>query len=83
MYLASEKRLITYREFCQLLQNPETRVWFDRLLNFYIETGQGQKLKRIENIMGGIQTMSLFLDRVAGGGSSIKERLEVEGIKFL
>ena len=83
MYLASEKRLITYREFCQLLQNPETRVWFDRLLNFYIETGQGQKLKRIEDIMGTIQSMSLFLDRVAGGGSSIKERLEVEGIKSL
>lgn len=83
MYLANEKRLITYREFCQMLQNPETRVWFDRLLNFYIETGQGQKLKRIEDIMGAIQSMSLFLDRVAGGGSSIKERLEVEGIKSL
>lgn len=83
MYLASEKRLITYREFCQLLQNPETRVWFDRLLNFYIETGQGQKLKRIEDIMGAIQSMSLFLDRVAGGGKSIKERLEAEGIKSL
>lgn len=83
MYLASEKRLITYREFCQLLQKPETRVWFDRLLNFYIETGQGQKLKRIEDIMDAIQIMSFFLDRVAGGGSSIKERLEVEGIRSL
>ena len=83
MYLASEKRLITYREFCQLLQNPENRVWFDRLLNFYVETGQGQKLKRIEDIMGVIQSMSLFLDRVAGGGNSIKERLELEGIKSL
>lgn len=83
MYLASEKRLITYREFCQLLKNPETRVWFDRLLNFYIETGQGQKLKRIENIMDAIQNMSLFLDRVSGGGNSIRERLEVEGIKSL
>lgn len=81
MYLTSEKRLLTYREFCQLLQNPETRVWFDRLLNFYIETGKGNSLKRIENIMDAIQKMSLFLDRVAGGGNSIKERLEVEGIK--
>jgi hypothetical protein len=83
MYLASEKRLVTYREFCQMLQNPETRVWFDRLLNFYIETGQGQNLKRIENIMGAIQSMSSFLDRVAGGGNSIKERLEIEGIESL
>ena len=83
MYLASEERLITYREFCQMLQKSETRVWFDGLLNFYIETGQGQKLKRIEDIMGAIQDVSLFLDKVAGGGSSIKERLEVEGIKSL
>lgn len=83
MYLASEKRLITYREFCQMLQDPKTRVWFDRLLNFYIETGQGQKLKRVENTLGAIQNMSLFLDRVVGGGSSLKERLEVEGIKSL
>jgi hypothetical protein len=83
MYLASEKRLITYREFCQMLQNPETRIWFDRLLNLYIETGQGQSLKRIEDIMGAIQSMSSFLDRVAGGGNSIKERLEVEGIESL
>ena len=83
MYLVSENRLITYREFCQMLQDPKTRVWFDRLINFYIETGQGQKLKRIESILGAIQSMSLFLDRVAGGGSSLKERLEVEGIKSL
>lgn len=83
MYLASEKRIITYREFCQMLQKPEMRVWFDRLLNFYIETGQGQKLKRIEDIMGAIQNTSLFLDKVAGGGNSIKERLEIEGITSL
>jgi hypothetical protein len=83
IYLASENRLITYREFCELLQKPETRVWFDRLLEFYIETGQGQNLRRIEDIMAAIQNLSLFLDGVAGGGSSIKERLEVEGIKYL
>lgn len=80
MYLVREKRLITYREFCQLLQNPEARVWFDRLLIFYIETGQGKQLKRIEDILSAIQNMSSFLDRVAGGGNSIQERLEVEGI---
>ena len=80
IYLANEKRLITYREFCQLLQDPEARVWFDRLLNFYIETGRGQQLQRIEDILRAIQNMSLFLDKLAGGGNSIKERLEVEGI---
>ncbi|MEO0769343.1 MAG: hypothetical protein AAFY72_07900, partial [Cyanobacteria bacterium J06649_4] len=82
MYLASEERLITYREFCQMLQNPERRVWFDRLMTFYIETGQGKNLKRIENILGAIQNLSLFLDGIVGGGNSLKERLEIEGIKF-
>jgi len=48
-----------------------------------METGQGQKLKRIEDTMSAMQNLSLFLDRVAGGGSSIKERLEIEGIKYL
>ena len=82
MYLASENRLITYREFCQMLQNPERRVWFDRLLTFYVETGQGQNLKRVENILGAIQSLSLFLDGIVGGGNSLKERLEIEGIQF-
>jgi len=83
IYLPSENRLLTYREFCQLLQNQESRVWFDRLLEFYMETGHGQKLKRIEDTMAAMQSLSLFLDRVVGGGSSIKERLEVEGIRYL
>ncbi|NEQ47212.1 MAG: hypothetical protein F6K00_28195 [Leptolyngbya sp. SIOISBB] len=80
IYLASEQRLMTYREFCQLLQNPEARVWFDRLLNFYIEMGKGEQLKRSEDILSAIQNMSLFLDKLAGGGNSIQERLEIEGI---
>jgi len=83
MYLADEERLVTYREFCKLLQDPDRRIWFDRLLEFYIETGEGQKLQRIEEIMRAIQNLSLFLDRVVGGGSSLKERLEIEGIRFL
>ena len=71
---------MTYREFCQLLQDPEARVWFDRLLIFYIDTGKGKQLKRIENILRAIQDMSLFLDKLAGGGNSIKERLEIENV---
>lgn len=83
LYLAEQKRLKTYREFCQSLQNPQTRVWFDRLLSFYIETGNGQKLKRIEDIIAAIQELSQFLDRIVGGGNSIRERLEIEGIRSL
>ncbi|MEO1590439.1 MAG: hypothetical protein AAFU71_04000 [Cyanobacteria bacterium J06632_22] len=83
MYLAEQDRLITYREFCQRLQDANTRVWFDRLLAFYIATAQGKNPKRVENILGAIQNLSLFLDQMVGGGSSLKERLEIEGIKSL
>lgn len=79
MYLPEAQRLMTYREFCQRLQKPEVRVWCDRLLNFYIETGQGQQPKRIENILSAIQNTSLFLDKLSGGGNSIQERLTIEG----
>lgn len=83
MYLHDQGRIISYREFCQSLQNPEKRVWFDRLLGYYIETGQGQKLKRVEEVLSAIQELSKFLDRVVGGGMSIRKRLEIEGINSL
>jgi hypothetical protein len=49
MWLRPESRLRTYREFCKLLQDQESRVWMDRLLRFYVETGQGQKGERALN----------------------------------
>jgi hypothetical protein len=83
MYLREEGRLMSYREFCQLLQSPERRIWFDRLLVYYLETGQGAKLARVENALSAIQELSGFLDDAIGGGESIKERFESEGIKSL
>jgi len=79
VYLTAEQRLMTYREFCQRLSNPQERVWFDRLIAFYLETGQGQQPQRVEQILAAIRTLSAFLDQVAGGGNSIQERFEAEG----
>jgi hypothetical protein len=83
IYLYPESRIMSYREFCQALQNPATRVWFDRLIGYYIEIGKGQKLKRVEEVKYSIQELSTFLDRVVGGGKSIRTRLEIEGIKSI
>jgi len=79
MYIPEQGRLRSYREFCQLLQDPEKRVWFDRLINFYIETGQGQNLARVKEALQTISELSQFLDKAVGGGASLQRRYESEG----
>lgn len=83
LFSHTENRLLSYREYCLALQNPEQRVWFDRLLNFYILTGRGVHLDRVNEILAAIEALSGFLDRTVGGSRSIKEKLEAEGIQAL
>jgi hypothetical protein len=80
MYLPEQDRLRSYREFSLLLQDPEKRVWFDRLINFYIETGKGQNLARVKEALQAINELSLFLDEAVGGGASLQRRYQSEGL---
>lgn len=80
MYLPDRNRLMTYREFCEMLQKPEKRVWFDRLILFYVETGRGEKHDRIQSALTAIRELSNFLDQHIGKGVSIEERFKAEGI---
>jgi hypothetical protein len=79
MWLRSEGRLRTYREFCEQLQDPESRVWMDRLLRFYLETGQGQKGDRALNAVFAMQELVTFLDECVGEGRAITSRWAAEG----
>ena len=83
MIRPGEDRLLSYREFCDLLLAPERRVWLDRLTGYYLETGRGQKLDRIADAITAIDALSAFLDDVTGGGQSVKSRLAAEGIASL
>jgi hypothetical protein len=80
LYLPSQNRLLTYREFCEMLQVPENRIWFDRLILFYLETGRGEKTQRVQAALQAIQELSSFLDSHIGKGVAIEERLKAEGI---
>ena len=80
MILADEDRLISYREFCELLLTPARRVWLDRLIAYYLETGRGMKLDRVADAIAAMEALSAFLDDVAGGGESVRSRLAAEGI---
>jgi hypothetical protein len=41
MWAPGQNRLLTYREFCELLQDPGQRVWLDRLIQFHLDTATG------------------------------------------
>jgi hypothetical protein len=83
MIVAGEDRVRSFREFCELLRTPANRVWMDRLIAYYLETGRGEKLERIAEAVTAIEALSSFLDNAVGGGESIKTRLEAEGISSL
>ncbi len=83
MRILAENRFMTYQEFCATLQDPEQRVWFDRLLHFFLDTGKGKSLGRVGQVVEAIYYASVFLDKKVGGGPSIKERLRWEGITDL
>jgi hypothetical protein len=80
VYLASQQRLMTYREFCEQLQQPADRIWSDRLIQFYLDLGQHQRSQNLTAALNAIQALSAFLDRQIGAGMSIRDRLEAEGI---
>jgi hypothetical protein len=80
MYLAEQERLRSYREFCELLQDPGKRVWFDRLIDFYIETGKGHNLGRVKDALQAISELSVFLDKAVTGGASLQSRYQSEDI---
>jgi len=81
MFERQERRVVTYREFCNKLIISEERIWFDRLINFYIETGRNQKTHRLEMAANAIKELSIFLDENVMGGYSIEERLISENKK--
>jgi hypothetical protein len=82
MWIHSEGRLRTFREFCELLRTPESRVWLDRILKFYLETGRGEKDDRALKAISAMQELAGFLDKCVGGGTAIASRWAAEGISL-
>ena len=78
MWLRAEARLRTYREFCELLRDPDSRIWFDRIFTFFLETGRGKKTDRALNAISAMENLVGFLDQCVGGGSAIASRWNAE-----
>jgi len=74
MWDGTTRRLLTYRGFCEALQDPVRRVWFDRLLQFYIDVGNGGRLEQLRRAQGALEALSQLLD----GGAAIAARKKAE-----
>lgn len=78
MWVRNDERLLTYREFCERLQDPSWRVWTDRLIKFHIETAHRDKRERTQCLLMALAQLSEFLDGCVGGGHSIESRRQAE-----
>lgn len=74
MYLPEEKRLMSYREFCQFLKIPEKRKWFDKLIYFYIDVGCGKRSEQVKEIIESISPLVSFIETSLDSGTPAKER---------
>lgn len=69
--------LISYKEFCKILKDPKQRLWFDRLVKFYLDLGKVQLLaaERASDALSAMWDLGEFIDRSVQGGKSIETRL--------
>ncbi|WP_139245904.1 hypothetical protein [Geodermatophilus amargosae] len=70
-------QIMTYIEFCALLQGAEG-FWFDRLVRYYLDTAQGLHPSRVTGAGRSMDALLVFLEKQIGGTSSLKAVLEAE-----
>lgn len=80
MYNLSENRLITYREFCEILLDKHKRPWFDRLIKFYLNIHKNRHINRLDEILLRLNELSMFLEKFFGSSSSIQARVQSESL---
>lgn len=78
MYKKTEERLLNYSEFVELLIDDKMSTWFERLITFMIEVGEGRKRDNIVLALDAIKSLSNYLEEKYKLGPSIENRLELE-----
>jgi hypothetical protein len=80
MWLTTEGRLRTYREFCQTLTDPDCFAWLERLFLYYLEAGRGEKLDRVQQVVRATEDLASFLDKCLGGSGAIVTQLATDAV---
>jgi len=65
------ERIISFSEFCEKLKSPDG-IWFDRLINYYIDLGHGNRKDGVEKAVQAMSALAEFLDKQIGGGSYLR-----------
>ncbi|WP_190017434.1 hypothetical protein [Streptomyces lucensis] len=76
--LEPEGRLRSYREFCELLSQPDRRVWADPLIWFHLAIAQGERRLNLQRVLDALHELSGFLDDSLAGGASLRARWSSE-----
>ncbi|MEU8789342.1 hypothetical protein [Streptomyces sp. NPDC048643] len=76
--LEPEGRLRSYREFCDLLAEPERRVWADPVIWFLIAVAHGERRPALQRALDALSELSAFLDDSLAGGASLRARHDAE-----
>ena len=76
-YIDQNNRIITYREFCRLIQNKENFIWYKSLINYYLRIGRGE-CNTVPYLMEHMRELAKYLDNIVSGGDSIKQKLLAE-----
>lgn len=77
-YIKDEDRVITYREFCTLLKDEENFKWYESLINYYLEIGNGE-YEQQQVLLVHIKELAKFFDKMVFGGDSIRQKMLAEG----
>ncbi|MFD7794763.1 hypothetical protein [Streptomyces sp. NPDC059759] len=72
--LEPEGRLRSYREFCDLLAEPDRRVWADPVTWFLIAVAHGERRPALQRVLDALSELSAFLDDSLAGGVSLRAR---------
>lgn len=76
-YIKDEQRVLSYREFCELLKNKENFKWYKSLIAYYLRIGRGE-YKEMKYLLVHISQLSRYLDNLVKGGDSIKQKILAE-----
>lgn len=79
MWDTAAGRVVGYRKFCEMLQEPAQRVWFDRLLQFYVDVGKKRRLDQLRRAQQALHALSTLLDE----GAAIQARTRAEQTRWL
>ncbi len=77
VYIKDEERVMTYKEFCTLLKDKENFIWYQSLIDFYLNIGNDRQRQQI--LLGHIKELAELFDKAVSGGDSVRQKMLAEG----